>query len=206
MPCGINKTPSWAEKTPSKRTSCPPFLLYLKRIALEEQIINKVALSGLITLDMEEHYPSGERVIYDIKDNLFMGLILKEKDFRAFIKDHDWEQYSGKHVAITCSEEAIVPLWAYMLLAVHLEPYASTVIFGDAEDLEKKLFDQLLSTFDWEVYRDARVVVKGCSDKQIPAEVYVEITRRLRPIVKSLMFGEPCSTVPLYKQKPPARG
>ncbi|MBX2953718.1 MAG: DUF2480 family protein [Leadbetterella sp.] len=169
---------------------------------MEDQIINKVALSGLITLDMEEHYPPGERVLYDIKDNLFMGLILKEKDFRAFLKEHDWAQYSGKNVAITCSEDAIVPMWAYMLLAVHLEPYARTVVFGTVEDLEKKLFDDILNSFDWEPYRDARVVVKGCSDKDIPPYVYVEITRRLRPLVKSLMFGEPCSTVPLYKQKP----
>jgi len=173
---------------------------------VEDQIINKVALSGLVTLDLEEHYPAGERVIYDIKDNLFMGLILKEKDFRAFLKEHDWSQYTGKHVAITCSEEAIVPLWAYMLLTVYLEPYANTVIFGNAEDLEKKLFDQVLNTLDLEQYRDVRVVVKGCSDKQIPPYVYVELTRRLRPLVKSLMFGEPCSTVPLYKQKPLSRG
>lgn len=177
-------------------------MLYPKRHAVEDQIINKVALSGLITLDMEEHYPPGERVLYDIKDNLFMGLILKEKDFRAFLKEHDWAQYSGKNVAITCSEDAIVPMWAYMLLAVHLEPYARTVVFGTVEDLEKKLFDDILNSFDWEPYRDARVVVKGCSDKDIPPYVYVEITRRLRPLVKSLMFGEPCSTVPLYKQKP----
>jgi len=172
---------------------------------VEEQIINKVALSGLITLDLEEYYPSGERVVYDIKDNLFMGLILKEKDFRAFLKEHNWEQYTGKNVAITCSEEAIIPMWAYMLLAIQLEPYARTVIFGSLEDLEKKLFDDVLNTFDWEQYRDARMVVKGCSDKQIPASVYVEVTRRLRPLVKSLMFGEPCSTVPLYKQKPLTR-
>lgn len=180
-------------------------MLYLKRQAVEEQIINKVALSGLITLDLEEYYPSGERVVYDIKDNLFMGLILKEKDFRAFLKEHNWEQYTGKNVAITCSEEAIIPMWAYMLLAIQLEPYARTVIFGSLEDLEKKLFDDVLNTFDWEQYRDARMVVKGCSDKQIPASVYVEVTRRLRPLVKSLMFGEPCSTVPLYKQKPLTR-
>lgn len=181
-------------------------MLYLKRQTLEDQIINKVALSGLITLDMEEHYPSGERVVYDIKDNLYMGLILKEKDFRTFLKEHDWAQYTGKNVAVTCSEEAVVPMWAYMLLAVYLEPYAKTVIFGGPEDLEKKLFEDMLNTFHWEQYRDARVVVKGCSDKQIPTYVYVELTRRLRPLVKSLMFGEPCSTVPLYKQKPLTRG
>lgn len=172
---------------------------------MEDQIINKVALSGLITLDMEEHYPPGERVLYDIKDNLFMGLILKEKDFRTFLKEHNWAQYSGKNVAITCTEDAIVPMWAYMLLAIHLEPYARTVVFGTPEDLEKKLFDDVLNGFDWEQYHDARVVVKGCSDKDIPPYVYVELTRRLRPLVKSLMFGEPCSTVPLYKQKPLSR-
>ncbi len=167
----------------------------------EDTIINKVALSGLITFDLEDHFHTGERIVYDIKDNLFMGMILKEKDFRTFLKEHDWAQYTGKNVAITCSEDAIVPTWAYMLLAIHLEPHVNMVVFGSLEDIEKKLYEEVFNKLDFEQFRDARVVVKGCSNHEIPTYVYVELTRRLKPIVKSLMFGEPCSTVPLYKQK-----
>lgn len=166
----------------------------------EEAIINRVAQSGLITLDLEEYYPPGQRVVYDLKDNLFMGLILKEKDFREFLKNHDWTQYTGKSVAVICSEDAIVPTWAYMLLAVHLEPYAHTVVFGDLAELETKLFFDAINRIDPEEYRNARVVVKGCSKVPVPTAAYVEITRRLRPVVQTLMFGEPCSTVPLYKR------
>lgn len=172
---------------------------------MEETIVNKVALSGLLSLDLEELRHPGERIVYDIKDNLFMGMILKEKDFRAFLKEHDWQQYSEKNVAITCSEDAIVPTWAYMLLTLHLEPYANMVVFGSLEDLEKKLYDEALKDLDVSQYQDARVVVKGCSDNSIPTYVYSEVSRLLKPIVKSLMFGEPCSTVPLYKQKTLAR-
>ncbi len=165
-----------------------------------EEIINKVAKSGLISLDLENYYHSGERVVYDLKDNLFMGLILKEKDFRAFLKTHDWAQYSGKNVAVTCSEDAIVPTWAYMLLAIQLEPFANAIVFGNLADLETKLFDDAIAQINIEEYRDARVVVKGCSKLPVPTSAYIEITRKLSPIVQSLMFGEPCSTVPLYKR------
>lgn len=168
---------------------------------MEEQIQNKVAASGLISLDLEDYYHKGERVIYDLKENLFMGLILKEKDFREFLKLHDWEKYKGKNVALVCSEDAIVPTWAYMLLAIYLEPNVNMMVFGSLEDLENKLYEQALAQIDFEQYRGARVVVKGCSKVQVPTYVYVEITRRLKPIVKSLMFGEPCSTVPLFKSK-----
>ena len=170
------------------------------------EIINKVAQSGLLTFDLEDYYHQGERVVYDIKDNLFMGMILKEKDFRAFIKEHDWSQYAGKNVAITCSEDAIVPTWAYMLLALQLEPQANMVVFGSIEDLEKRLFENIFTTLDFEQFRDARVVVKGCSKYKIPTYVYVELTRKLKPLVRSLMFGEPCSTVPLYKKSIINRG
>jgi Protein of unknown function (DUF2480) len=167
----------------------------------DELIINKVAQSGLVTLDLEEHYHSGERVVYDLKDNLYMGLILKEKDFRAFLKTHDWTQYSGKNVAVTCTEDAIVPTWAYMLLTLHLSPHAHAVVYGTLEHLEEKLFYDAISTINVETYRDARVVVKGCSKHPVPTAAYVEITRRLLPVAQSIMFGEPCSTVPLYKRK-----
>lgn len=168
---------------------------------IQENIINKVAQSGLVTLDPAQFYPKGERVIYDIKDNLFQGLILREKDFREFVKDHSWEQYTGKNVGITCSADAIVPAWAYMLLANRMAPYANEVIFGDADVLETVLFIKGIEKLDAEQYRDQRLVIKGCGDVDVPVSAYVELTKKLTPVVKSLMFGEPCSTVPLYKRK-----
>ena len=167
----------------------------------EELIINKVINSGLITFDLEDLYDKGERVVYDLKDNLFMGMILKEKDFREFLKSHDWSQYAGKNIAITCSEDAIIPTWAYMLLTIKLQPVANSVVFGTLEELENKLFFDALQKVNPEEYRGARVVVKGCSKVPVPTAAYVEITRLLQPVVQSLMFGEPCSTVPLYKKK-----
>ncbi len=168
---------------------------------IQETIVNKVAQSGIISFDLAEYYHAGERVLYDIKNNLFQGLILREKDFREFIKDHDWEQYKGKNVAITCSADAIVPTWAYMLLAAKLEPIANMLVFGDLNNLEDTLFRDALSKVETEKFRNARVVVKGCGDIPVPVSAYVEITCKLRPVAKSIMFGEPCSTVPVYKSK-----
>ena len=166
-----------------------------------ETIVNRVASSGLVTLDLEDYYHRGERVIYDLKDDLFMGLILKEKDFRAFLKEHDWTQYAGKNVAITCTEDAIVPTWAYMLLTLQLQPYANTVVYGTLDDLAEKLYFDAIATVNVETYRGAKVVVKGCSKVPVPTAAYVELTRLLAPVVQSLLYGEPCSTVPLYKKK-----
>lgn len=168
---------------------------------ITENFVNKVANSGLISIDLSHYRDSAERVAYDIKDNLFQGLILREKDFRAFVKDHPWEQYQDKHVAIYCSEDAIVPTWAYMLLAVKLKPFAKTVFFGTLEAMEVQLFHQALNEIDLEPFKDQKVVVKGCSDAEVPVAAYVELTARLRPIAKSIMYGEPCSTVPLFKSK-----
>jgi hypothetical protein len=165
-----------------------------------EEIINRVATSGLITLNLEDYYHSGERIVYDLKDNLFMGLILKEKDFREFLKSHDWSLYEGKNIAITCSEDAIIPTWAYMLLTLKLAPYANSIVYGSLEDLEIKLYRDTFDRLDFGQFKDQRVVVKGCSNVDLPVEIYVEVSLRLKPLVKSLMFGEPCSTVPLYKQ------
>ena len=168
---------------------------------MAEEIINRVASSGLVTFNLEEFYHPGERVVYDLKDNLFMDLILKEKDFRTFLKEHDWSQYKGKNVAITCSEDVIIPTWAYMLLTLALEPFANCVIKGGLNELETKLYQEALSSVDFQQFNDNRVVVKGCSKVDVPEEIYVEVARKLQPIVKSLMFGEPCSTVPLYKKR-----
>jgi hypothetical protein len=165
-----------------------------------EEIINKVAQSGLVTFDLEEIYPQGERALIDIRDQLFHGLILKEKDFRAYIAANDWSIYKDKHVAVMCSNDAIVPVWAYMLLSVALKDHAKTVVFGDAEQLESVLYHDVLNNIDWEQYRDARVVIKGCSNKPVPRAAYVEAASKLTPLVKSVMYGEPCSTVPLYKK------
>ena len=167
---------------------------------MENEIVNKVSQSGLITIDLEEFYPDGERVLFDIKELLFQGLILREKDFREFIKNEDWNKYKDKYVALTCSADAIVPTWAYMLLATQLEPIAKKVVFGNLESLETILYTEILSKIDINIYKDARVVIKGCGNLPIPKSAYVQITSLLLPLAKSIMYGEPCSTVPLYKQ------
>lgn len=163
-------------------------------------IINKVTQSALVTLNLEELLHPGERVVYDIKDNLFHGLMLREKDFRAFVKEHDWSVYAGKNVAIICSADAIVPTWAYMLLATKLQPYVNYFVFGNLEALEQALMQEAIAKIDAEDYIDAKVVIKGCGSIPVPTYAYVEIMRKLQPVVSSLMYGEPCSTVPLYKR------
>jgi hypothetical protein len=165
----------------------------------EGPIINKVASSGIITLDLEEIYPTGERVVFDLKPLLWQEIALKEDDLRTFVKQHDWSQYQGKFVAVHCSADAIVPTWAFMLVAVALQPHAAIVTQGDAEHLERAVFTRFVQQVDVETYRNARVVVKGCSKLRVPLNAYVELSAKLLPVVKSLMFGEPCSTVPLYK-------
>lgn len=166
----------------------------------QQEIINRVAQSPLITFNLEDYYQKGERVLFDIKEWLFQGLILREKDFRAAVKEHDWEQYEGKHVAMTCTADAIVPTWAYMLLATKLEPYAETVMHGNLEELEKVLFKNALDKVNANEFLNKKVVIKGCGNLPVPEFAYVEITNKLRPVVSSIMYGEPCSTVPLYKQ------
>ncbi|MBA3970612.1 MAG: DUF2480 family protein [Bacteroidetes bacterium] len=167
---------------------------------MEDEIINKVSQSGIVTIDLETFYPEGERFLFDIKDLLFQGLILREKDFREYIRNEDWNKYQDKYVALTCSADAIVPTWAYMLLATQLEPVAKRVVFGDLEVLETLLFNDILNKINIPDYADARVVIKGCGDLPVPKAAYVQITNLLRPVAKSIMYGEPCSTVPLYKK------
>jgi hypothetical protein len=164
------------------------------------EIVNRVAGSSIKSFDLEEYYVPGERVVLDIKDQLYQGMILKERTFRDFIKTHDWSQYKNKFVAITCSEDVIVPTWAYMLLTSALEPFARTIVFGGLYDLETKIFYDALSRIDWQQFKDAKVVIKGCSKVAVPTAAYVEATRLMRPYAASIMFGEPCSTVPVFKK------
>jgi hypothetical protein len=168
---------------------------------IQENFVNKVAQSGLVTLDPAQFYAPGERVVYDIKDNLFHGLMLREKDLREFVKEHDFTQYQDKNVALICSADAIVPAWAYLLLANRMAPYAREVVFGDLETLETVLYIKEMAKLDVEQYRDQRLVIKGCGDIDVPVSAYVELGKKLTPVVKSLMFGEPCSTVPIYKKR-----
>mgnify|MGYP001416698226 CR=1 FL=1 len=168
---------------------------------IQETIVNKVAQSGLVTVDLADFAPQGERVVYDIKDNLFHGLILREKDFREFVRTHDWESYRDKYVAIVCTADAIVPTWAYMLLANRLQPYAKDIVFGDLATLETVLYERALEGVDMEKFRDQRVVVKGCGDIAIPESAFVKFTAMLSKVAKSIMYGEPCSTVPVFKRK-----
>ena len=165
------------------------------------EIINKVANSGIVTIDLEEYFQEGERVLLDVKPLLFQELILKEKDFREFVKNEDWSKYSNKFVAITCTNDAIVPTWAYMLLSLALEPYAKKIVFGDLNQLETVLFEEALNKINFSEYKDERIVIKGCSNKPVPINAYVKLTAALKPYAKSIMYGEPCSTVPLYKSK-----
>lgn len=168
---------------------------------MSEEITNRVAASSLITFDLEDHYQEGDRQVIDIKSLLEQELILREKPFREYIKAHDWSSYTGKHVAIHCSSDAIVPVWAYMLLTTALEPFVRTVVYGDLDKLEEKLFFNSLSKVDWSTFTGSKVVVKGCSRVRVPESVFVEVTARLKPVVSSLMFGEACSAVPVFKKK-----
>lgn len=168
---------------------------------METALVNRVANSGLETIDLEDFYPAGAIVSFDLKDYLFMELILKEKDFREALKVHDWEQYKGKNLAVFCSADAIIPMWAYMLVASYAAPFANDIaqttpeLFADAAILKRIA---LLNPAD---YEGKRLVIKGCSDKPVPPAAYLEITRRLQPVALSIMFGEPCSTVPVFKKR-----
>ena len=167
---------------------------------LEGPILNKVAESGLLQFDLEELYQPGERVLFDLKAWLFQELILRERDFREQVKIHDWSRYKDKFVALTCTADAIVPTWAYMLVVSQLEPIVRKISFGNLAMLEEQLFQEAISKLDREKFRNQKVVIKGCGD-HVPVSAYVEFTNFLRPLVKSIMYGEPCSTVPVYKSK-----
>jgi hypothetical protein len=164
-------------------------------------IENKVAGSGLITLNLEDYFDKTPRAELDIKPWLFREMILKEKDFREYVKQHNWEQYAGKHVAVYCSTDAIIPTWAYMLIAIQLQPLAKRIVFGTTETLNTLLYEEAINAIDFAQFTDKRMIVKGCSDVPVPVQAYVEVTRRLMPFAKSIMYGEACSNVPLFKKK-----
>lgn len=166
----------------------------------EQQLTNKVAESGIVTIDLEKFLPQEDIVIFDLKDFLFMGLILKEKDFRQSLKELDTAKFENKNVAITCSADAIIPMWAYMLVTSLLQPLSKEIFFGNEQDVQNKILFKNIYTINTIEYLDKRVVIKGCGERQIPEEAFIEITKLLRPIAKSIMYGEPCSTVPIYKQ------
>ncbi len=167
----------------------------------EQEIINRVANSVLQVFDLEDYYPEGERKVVDISEWLLEGFVLREKDFRASLKDHNWEQYKDCYVALYCSTDAIVPAWAYMLVSTYLQPFAKKVIQGSIADLDVQLYQGILSDIDYTEYTGKPVIVKGCSQKPVPQEAYVMAMQKLMPFAKSLMFGEACSAVPLYKKK-----
>ena len=173
-------------------------LFYL--CTMQEVFVNKVSESGIITINLEDFYPKEETMVFDMKDHLFMGLILKEKDFRETMKGLDLSVYKGKNIALTCTADAVIPVWAYMLVTSYLQPIAKNIIFGDADFLHKTLFLQNLTKIDIAAYDDKRVVIKGCGELPITEAAYVAITNHLKPVVKSIMYGEPCSTVPIYKK------
>ncbi len=164
------------------------------------EIINRIALSPLVTFDLADYHDSRERVGLDIKDQLFRGMVLREKDFRNWLKEEEWRHYTDKHVHIYSSTDAIIPGWAWMLLCIYLEPHAASVIYGSLEDLEKEIWRSALDRIDYRELAGKKIVVKGCGEIRVPDATYVELIRRLRPIADKLMYGEPCSTVPLYKK------
>lgn len=166
----------------------------------QHEIKNKVAESGLITFNLEDLYQVGPRKTFDLKDFLFEGLILREKDYREDLKFFEWSAYQDAFVNIQCSTDAIVPQWAFMLAATYLQPVAKRMVMGTPETLETVLFHQALNELDLERFRDERVIVKGCSRYPVPTSAYVEFVSKLRPIAKTIMYGEACSTVPIFKK------
>lgn len=168
---------------------------------MSEEIINRVANSKLVTFNLEDLYPKGERVAFDISEWLMEGIILRESDFREKATTHDWSRYENKYVALFCSTDAIVPGWAYLLLSLHLSPFAKKVTVGNLDELESILFAELLLNLDVSEYTDRAVIIKGCAHKPIPQNAYVLLAQKLQPVAKSIMYGEACSSVPLFKRK-----
>lgn len=165
-----------------------------------QPLVNRVVNSGLVTIDLEDMFPAGEIVPFDLKGYLFMELILKEKDFREALQNLDWEQFRGKNLAVFCSTDAIIPMWAYMLVATYAAPFIAGIALCEPAEFVEKAFLKKIASLPIQEYEGKRLVIKGCSDKPVPASAYLEITHRLQPVALSIMFGEPCSTVPVFKK------
>ncbi len=166
---------------------------------MEDEIINRVANSKLVTLDLEDYYPKGKRVLFDIKDWLYEGFVLREKDFRKHVAEFDWSQYQDNYVALICSTDAIIPGWAFMLISIELEPYAKHIVIGDLETLETSIYQDIITNLDISTYKNSPIIIKGCSKKPVPQNAYIMLANKLKPVAKSIMYGEACSSVPLYK-------
>lgn len=166
-----------------------------------EEIVNKVAKSPLVTIDLEDFYPEGKRMVFDLKDFLYEELILREKDFREQLKNHDWTQYQDAYVAMDCSTDAIIPSWAFLLVATYLQPVTKKTVKGSLVDLETSLYQEIISNLDLTPYENKKIIVKGCSRKPVPDAAYIQLIEKIQPHIQTLMFGEACSTVPLLKKK-----
>jgi hypothetical protein len=168
---------------------------------MPDEIINRVANSKLITINLEDYYPQGKRIIFDIKDWLFEGFVLREKDFRDQAKQFDWAQFQDQYVALTCSSDAIIPAWAFILISIHLEPFAKKTVIGTLELLETSIYQEVLNTLDISEFSNKPIIIKGCSKKPVPQNAYIMLANKLKPVAQSIMYGEACSSVPLYKKK-----
>ncbi|GAA3558123.1 DUF2480 family protein [Snuella lapsa] len=168
---------------------------------MKDEIVNRVANSKLITIDLEDYYPEGNRILLDIKDWLFHGFVLKEKDFREQASNYNWEQYQDAYVALTCSSDAIIPGWAYMLLSMYLEPFAKKIVIGNLEALETAIYQDIIKELNVTAFKDKPLIIKGCSKKPVPNNAYIMLAIKLKPVAKSIMYGEACSSVPLFKNK-----
>jgi len=166
-----------------------------------DEIVNRVSQSALVTFDLEEHYSQGKRMHIDIKKWLFQHMVLREKEFRGHLKEHDWSQYQDAFVSVACSVEAIIPQWAFVLVASHLQSFAKRVVFGTAENLETQLYQEVLNGLDYEYLKDKPVILKGCSNKPVPLNAYIMAMNKIQPLARSVMYGEACSAVPLFKHK-----
>ncbi len=168
---------------------------------MQEDIVNRVALSKLMVVDLEDYYPEGDRVQFDIKDWLYEGLVLREKEFRQQVKNYDWSTHTNQFVALTCSADAIIPAWAYMLITMELQPFARKICVGDLEVLETSIYQDIIARIDVSPYQDKPLIIKGCAHKPVPPNAYILLSAKLKPVAKSIMYGEACSSVPLYKKK-----
>ncbi|MDI9356385.1 MAG: DUF2480 family protein [Chitinophagaceae bacterium] len=167
---------------------------------MQEKIINKIANSNLTTIPIEDFIEKGERIFFDVKDILYQGIIIREKDIRDFLKKHNWNRYQGTFVAVDCSVDAIIPPWVYMLIASEIESFAKVLVKGNLKDLEKKIYEKKLESIHWEEYKHKKILIKGCNTIYDADHAFFELTKKLKPFVHSIFYGEACSNVPIYKR------